>query len=96
MHGFARPTLRIEENDAIAQKPFCRSGNMVENRMLQIQHTDGNELLTRLNEALKFAVFQGFVAMCAGSGAIGTGKSAPETSPWTQRRCGANVPRIGK
>jgi hypothetical protein len=53
MHGFARPTLRIEENDAIAQKPFWGCRNMVENRMLQIQHTDGNVLLTRLNEPLK-------------------------------------------
>jgi hypothetical protein len=47
----------MTENDAIAQKPFCGLGNMVENRMLQIQHTDGNELLTRLNEALRFQHF---------------------------------------
>jgi hypothetical protein len=47
-------------NDAISQKPFWQGGNMVANRMLQIQHTDGNHLLTRLNEALNSAGFEGF------------------------------------
>ncbi|WP_316359935.1 hypothetical protein [Devosia sp.] len=83
MHGFARPTLRIEENDAIAQKPFCGSGNMVENRMLQIQHTDGNELLTRLNEALKFQHFGDFAPMAARFAVINSAKWADETPPWT-------------
>jgi hypothetical protein len=83
MHGFARPTLRIEENDAIAQKPFCGSCNMVENRMLQIQHTDGNELLTRLNEALKFQHLEGFGAAIARAGGARPAESALKTSPWT-------------
>jgi hypothetical protein len=83
MHGFARPTLRIEENDAIAQKPFWGCRNMVENRMLQIQHTDGNELLTRLKEALKFPHFGGFGPKAACIVLIHTAKPAAESPPWT-------------
>jgi len=52
----------MTENDAIAQKPFCMAGNMVAHRMLQIQHTDRNHLLTGLNEALKSACFEGVAA----------------------------------
>jgi hypothetical protein len=83
MHGFARPTLRIEENDAIAQKPFCGSSNMVENRMLQIQHTAGNDLLTRLKEALKFPHFKGFQAPARRDSVIGGLETRYKTSPWT-------------
>jgi hypothetical protein len=73
----------MAENDAIAQKPFCRSSNMVENRMLQIQHTDGNELLTWLNEALKFLHFKGFSGIRARAGVISAEKSRRSTWPWT-------------
>src|SRR5690606_5061372 len=58
MHGFAKPTIRTPKQDAISQKPFWRFDNMVGNRMLQIQHTAGNHLLTRLNNALKSAHFE--------------------------------------
>ena len=81
MHGFARPTLRIEENDAIAQKPFCGWSNMVENRMLQIQHTDGNDLLTRLNEALKFQRLWGFGAVIS----LRRGESSAGSRRWNLR-----------
>ena len=50
----------MPEKDAISQKPFWQGRNMVANRMLQIQHTDGNHLLTRLNEALNLPTSEGF------------------------------------
>ncbi len=51
--------------------------------MLQIQHTDGNELLTRLNEALKFQHFGDFAPMAARFAVINSAKWADETPPWT-------------
>ena len=55
MHGFARPTLRMQKPDAIAQSRFCRRHNMVAYGLLQIQHTYGNLPLRLLTGALKSA-----------------------------------------
>jgi hypothetical protein len=74
----------MTENDAIAQKPFCGPHNMVENRMLQIQHTGGNHLLTRLKEALKSACFKGFWLRAS----VAAGVVHPAVAgrpPWTQQ-----------
>jgi hypothetical protein len=73
----------MTENDAIAQKPFCGLGNMVENRMLQIQHTDGNQLLTRLKEALKFPHFGAFAAVSCRGRLVDPAQLRRPTSPWT-------------
>jgi hypothetical protein len=73
----------MTEKDAIAQKPFCRPCNMVTNRMLQIQHTVGNHLLTRLNQRLKSTCLQGFMVYFVGGAAILTEQAAAGAVPWT-------------
>ena len=48
MHGFARPTIRKPEQDATAATPKRGGGNVVAIGLLQIQHSFGNVLLTRV------------------------------------------------
>ncbi|WDR02976.1 hypothetical protein PSQ19_01795 [Devosia algicola] len=63
MHGFARPTLRMQNAYAITQRWFWGFPTLVANPLLQIQHINGNELLTGVNERLKIQGFRGFIEL---------------------------------
>ena len=48
---------------AIVQKPFWWGNIVVEGGLLQIQHTDGNDLLRRVNSKLIAQGLQAFIAL---------------------------------
>jgi len=54
----------MQKADAIAASRFWGCHNVVARRLLQIQHTPGNGLLSQLKNSLKFQVFGAFEAGC--------------------------------